>query len=293
MIDGSSLQSLKLNIINIDRIRVGTEWNYTDVYGPHHRLFLIKDGQAVVRHHEQNFHLTPGVLHLVPGFVRGSYRCDSSLDLIYIYFACELEGHFDIFSEIPLQFQVSAGELEVSLFDRLLELNPGMALKEIDPQKYRKKHHLHLAQNYCNEVSLPRFLESKGILVQLLSMFVTEQPQGKIEHHHKNYLRIEKTVRYIKENTDQNITVTQLADMACLNPDHFSRIFKQVLSVRPIEYINRKRTQRTKLLLLTTDKSVEQIGYEVGFKSTSYFLRVFKKYEDTTPAGYRKNAFLG
>ena len=293
MIDGLSFQLLKLNIINVDQIRVGTEWDYPDVYGPYHRLFLIKDGKATVHHHEQKYHLTPGDIHLVPGYVRSSYRCNSSLELAYIHFACELEGHFDIFSEIPFQFQLQASPLDVSLFDRLLKLNPEMGLKEIDPKKYHKKHHFHLANNYCNEVPLPRFLESKSIVIQLLSRFLIEQSQNKTERRKKNYLRIEKTISYIKEYDDQAITVKQLADMASLTPDHFSKIFKQVMAVRPIEYINRRRLQREKLLLLTTDKSVEQIAHEVGFASTSYFLRVFRKYTNTTPSNYRQNAFGG
>ena len=293
MIDGSSLQALKVNIINIDQIRVGTEWNYTDVYGPYHRLFLIKDGQAIVHHHEKDFPLTPGVLLLVPGYVRASYRCDSSLELMYILFACELEGHFDLFSETPYNSLIQASQLDTDLFDRLLKLNPDMALLEIDPEKYHKDIHFHRAQNYCNEVPLPCFLESKSIVLQLLSRFLTDQPESPTEHREKDKIRIEKTIRYIKENTEKNITVKQLATMVNLTPDHYSKIFKRVMAVRPIEYINRRRLQRVKLLLLTTDKSIERIAYEVGFASTSYFLRVFRKYINTTPLSYRRNASLG
>lgn len=293
MIDGLSLQSLELNLINCDRIRVGSEWDYTDVYGPYHRLYLVKDGQATIRHHGQAFHLTPGVLHLVPGYFRASYRCESSFDMIYIYFACELEGHFDLLSDLNLQFQGQATELEIRLFDRLLELNPDLALQEIDPKKYHKDIHYHRAQYYCNEVPLPRFLESKSITVQLLSRFLITQPEAKTVHHEKEHLHIETAIRYIKENANQNITVQELADLTCLHPDYFSKTFKHIMGVRPLEYINTRRLQRVKLLLLTTDKSVDQIGREVGFGSTSYFLRVFKKYEGTTPKSYRKNALLG
>ena len=293
MIDGRSLQSLELNIINCDRTQVGIEWDYSDIYGPYHRLYLVKDGQATIHHHGQDFHLTVGVLYLIPGFVRASYRCRSFLELVYILFACELEGHFDLLSEIPLQFQVPATELDVRLFDRLLELNPEMALQEIDPKKYHKDIHYHRAQYYCNEVPLPRFLESKSIVIQLLSRFLLAQSEAKTEDHEKDGVGIEKAIRYIKENAGDNITVQQLADITCLSPDYFSKIFKKNMGIGPLEYINTRRLQRVKLLLLTTDKSIDQIGREVGFGSTSYFLRVFKKYEGVTPRTYRKNGLLG
>jgi AraC family transcriptional regulator len=292
MIDGSSLQSFKLNIINIASIRIGTEWDYTDVYGPFHRLLLVKKGEGLVRHHGQDFRLEEGVLHLVPAYTRSSYKCDSFLDQSYIHFSCELEKHLDFFMEVPFQYQIAANELDIALFQRLLDLNPGMELQDIDPKKYNKKLHFDRAQNYCSEVSPARFIESKSITLQLVSRFITDKTQPKTETQ-KDCLRIKNAVYYIRENIEQELTVKQLADMTYLNPDYFSRIFKQTMGVRPIEYIHRRRLQRVKLLLLTTEASVEKIGFQVGFSSQSYFLRIFKKYVGTTPAKYRKNAFYG
>lgn len=292
MINGLILQSLKINIINTDCVRVGTEWNYTDVYGPFHRLYYIHEGQASVLHHHQKFHLKPDTLHFVPGFARASYQCDSFMKHSYILFACELEGHFDLFSEMPLQFHTTGNQLDKDLFKRFLELNPNMTLEQNDPEKYNRTLQLHRAQNYCNDISMARFLESKSIVLQLLSRFLIDQTSIQPEHTENKIMRIEKAIRYIIEHAEQNITIKKLADISCITPDHFSKIFKQVMSASPIEYINRRRLQRAKLLLLTTDISVEQIAYTIGFASKSYFQRVFKRYEKTTPASYRRNASI-
>ena len=291
MIDRSMLQSLRLNIINIDHVIVSAEWNYTDVYGPYHRLYLVSGGEGVVHHHGQNFHLVKGMLHLVPGYTRSSYRCDTSLEQSYIHFACELEGHFDFFSEMPFQYQVPAKALDHGLFERLLELNPDMGLKEVDPKKYDKKLHLYRAQNYINEVTSPRFLESKGIMLQLISRFLEDGSQTVTDH--KDYYRVEKAIRFIRENIDKPMTVKELADVASFTPDHFSRIFAKVMGAGPIEYIHRRRVQRVKLLLLTTEMSLEQIAEKVGFSSATYLLRIFRKYMHMTPKQYRKAAFYG
>ena len=293
MIDGTSLQSIYLNLINTDLTRVATEWNYTDVYGPYHRLYLIKNGEAIVRHHEQEFRLESGYLYLVPAYTRSNYKCDSFLEIFYIHFACELMGHFDFFLEMPFKYQAKARQLDISLFNRLLELNPDMALKEYEPTKYNKKLHLQRAQNYCNEVSSGRFIESKSIILQLLSRFFDTKQHDKMTVQQKDFPNIKNAVRYIKENIDQELNVKQLAEMSYLSPDYFSRIFKRTMGVRPIEYIHRRRLQRAKLLLLTTETPVEQIALKIGFSSVSYFLRIFKKYVGTTPAKYRKNAFFG
>jgi len=288
MIDGISLQSFNLNIINVDSIRLGTEWNHTDVYGPYHRLYLIKDGEGVVRHHEQVFHLVPGVLYLIPAYTRSSYRCESFLEQSYIYFACELMGHFDFFAEMSFDYQVQASELDHSLFNRLLELNPDMAMQEIDPKKYKKDLQFDRAQNYCNEVSPAVFIESKSITLQLISRFLMTQPECANKPEHEDYRKIRDAIAHIWEYIEEELTVVKLADIVCLSPDYFSKLFKKTMGVGPIEYIHQRRIQRVKLLLLTTDMSTEQIAQKTGFSSARYLLRIFQKFTGRTLTEYRK-----
>ena len=290
MIDGMSLQSFNLNIINVDSICLGTEWNFTDVYGPYHRLYLTKDGEGVVHHHGQDFHLVPGVLHLVPAYTRSSYRCESFLELSYAYFACELEGHFDFFTEMFFDYQVPASELDRSLFNRLLELNPGMGMKEIDPKKYKKDHQFDRAQNYCNEVSPAVFIESKSIILQMVSRFLIIQSECAIKPEHEDYRKIRGAIAYIWKHIEEELTVAKLADTVHLSPDYFSKLFKKTMGVGPIEYIHQRRIQRVKLLLLTTDMSTEQIAYKTGFSSARYLLRIFQKFTGRTLTEYRKAA---
>ena len=55
-----------------------------------------------------------------------------------------------------------------------------------------------------------------------------------------------------------------------------------------IEYRNLVRTDVAMQLLLTTDKSVEEISEEVGFSSAVYFRRVFKKNTGVNCREYRR-----
>ena len=106
----------------------------------------------------------------------------------------------------------------------------------------------------------------------------------------EDYRRVKDAISYLVENIDKELTVTQLADISCLSTDHFSRVFKQTMGVRPLEYIHKRRMQRVKLLLLTTDMSMEQIARSTGFSSVRYLLRLFRKYTGQTLTGYRKAA---
>jgi YesN/AraC family two-component response regulator len=57
----------------------------------------------------------------------------------------------------------------------------------------------------------------------------------------------------------------------------------------PSEFIIKKRLEKAKLLLLTTNYPLSEIIQQTGFKTTPYFCRMFKKYTSFTPEQFRKN----
>ena len=55
-----------------------------------------------------------------------------------------------------------------------------------------------------------------------------------------------------------------------------------------MEYIAKRRIQAAKELLTGTDMTIEDIAAETGFCTSSYFCKLFKKYEGITPTHFRK-----
>lgn len=94
-------------------------------------------------------------------------------------------------------------------------------------------------------------------------------------------------LNYIDENLSENITLDDLCDIARITPQHLCRIFKKAFNLRPIEYISKKRVQKAKELLITTNRSIADISEQVGYHDSCYFGVVFKKYESVTPGQYR------
>lgn len=76
--------------------------------------------------------------------------------------------------------------------------------------------------------------------------------------------------------------------MCGISKQHFCRVFKKKLGIRPLEYLARKRISKAKVLLINTDKSIYEIGKETGYNAANYFGIVFKKYEGISPGEYRK-----
>ena len=72
-----------------------------------------------------------------------------------------------------------------------------------------------------------------------------------------------------------------------INYDYANRIFKQYFGLSINRYRNKRRIDRAKFLLVTTDKTLEEIAQEVGFDDKYYFSRLFAKYEGISPLQYR------
>ena len=95
-------------------------------------------------------------------------------------------------------------------------------------------------------------------------------------------------VKYIDENYMTDITLESLSDRAKISPQHFCRLFKKHMGMRPLEYIARRRVSQAKLLLWETDEPVSKIGERTGYPDPTYFGVVFRKYEGISPVEYRR-----
>lgn len=94
---------------------------------------------------------------------------------------------------------------------------------------------------------------------------------------------------YIQNHyTDYTLSLDSAAQQIGIHPNYLSRLFKEVLGINFVEYLNKQRIERAKTLLETTRMTVKDIGFEVGFNSVQNYLRVFKKYEQLTPTQYRE-----
>ena len=139
-----------------------------------------------------------------------------------------------------------------------------------------------IAEN--NKMPFYSVLETTGILVQLMSKFLE---QAKTKSKNKDS-RITNALKYIHENTDKDISVSALANMACVTEDHFIRLFKREMNCTPIKYINSKKIEKAQLLLITTNLSIRNIAMELSIDNISYFNRIFKYYANKTPGEYRE-----
>lgn len=98
---------------------------------------------------------------------------------------------------------------------------------------------------------------------------------------------VTKALDFIDANYMKKIDMNMLSESAEISTQHLCRLFRTTLNCRPMEYIAKRRIQAAKELLSKTNKTTEQIAEETGFCDSSYFCKLFKRYEGITPSQFR------
>lgn len=98
---------------------------------------------------------------------------------------------------------------------------------------------------------------------------------------------IEKALRYIRKHYREPIEVLDVARKVNLSLHHFSRLFKLNVGYSPHEYIVLLKLNEAKNLLKSTELSVEQVAFTVGYEYATSFTAVFTRKVGITPKKFR------
>lgn len=87
---------------------------------------------------------------------------------------------------------------------------------------------------------------------------------------------------------DHPLPLTTLAEIAGLSPFHFARTFQQATGIPPGQFLAALRLEQAKRLLLTTDLSVTEICFAVGYDSVGTFTTRFTQLVGLPPSRVRR-----
>ncbi|WP_338540499.1 AraC family transcriptional regulator [Paenibacillus tundrae] len=101
---------------------------------------------------------------------------------------------------------------------------------------------------------------------------------------------VERTMQYIDDNYSNDISLEACADLEQMTPYALSKAFKQISGMNFIDYLTQVRMETAKKLLRETSMKINDVASAVGYQH-SYFNRIFKKQEGSTPSQYRDQWF--
>ncbi len=130
---------------------------------------------------------------------------------------------------------------------------------------------------------------ASGMVIKILGYIISFQKQK--DFSGKAIAKIIEAIRFeMRQNTSEEIDLKALAVKYNVSYSFFRKMFKKYTGVSPGQYHLQLRITRAKELLVSTDKSIKEISYELGFQSIFYFSNIFKKKEGVTPSKFRNKS---
>lgn len=209
---------------------------------------------------------------------------------------------------------IEYGDVEKT-FDYIKEVDDLIQGDLLDLLKRNPGNRLRSYKNFLlSHNTLYGYAAGKGGLSAVQSHYMTEkyailiehsETISRLEHLHQDMLKyysnpkhrfnyrkerslVSKVESFIEQNFSEEISIEEIAEYLYVHPSHLMRTFKQEKKMTISHYRNKKRLAEAKHLLKYSHLPITEIAYMVGFKSSQYFSRIFKRAFGETPNEYRK-----
>ena len=131
---------------------------------------------------------------------------------------------------------------------------------------------------------------AQALAVRLIRDYADDQSTAAAPRGGLPALKLRRVVASMAERLDQDFDLARSARVAGLSEFHFSRAFKQSTGYAPSRYFIRMRIETARRLLRESNRSVIEIGMEVGYSSPGHFSQLFRREVGLTPSQYRDHA---
>ncbi|MBO5926118.1 MAG: helix-turn-helix transcriptional regulator [Clostridia bacterium] len=122
-----------------------------------------------------------------------------------------------------------------------------------------------------------------ALICEILSEFKVQAFPSKISEYCND------AIKNINNGAYVSMQATEIHSLYPVSHTYFIKEFKKITGKTLISYLQRKKLEYAKTLLLTTDYSVLHVSALLNYDSLSYFIRIFKNEYGLTPYQYRKN----
>ncbi|KIL38177.1 hypothetical protein SD70_28010 [Gordoniibacillus kamchatkensis] len=107
----------------------------------------------------------------------------------------------------------------------------------------------------------------------------------------KSEIIVAECLRWIQENSKEDLTLERAAEHFFFNPSYFSTLIRSRTGRTFSDHVTEARMRRAKELLAENRLKIYEIAAECGYQDTKYFCRVFKKQNGMSPEAYKHTSF--
>lgn len=230
-------------------------WGMINESALFYRVYYIYGGMAWVYRNNTICTLQKGCLYLFPVMDQYTMWHDPFKPLDVLWFHVEMPvGAFTEYPCLPVK--------EYSLLWHILESMKGIVNKT----------------EYAEELQL--------MFSVFLSVLSREIPFRKTVGH-----RMENVLGYMEKHIEERLQIQQLASVVGMERSYFSRKFKEIFKMSPMQYLMAMKMSFAAKELLK-GASVYQAAVRVGYMDEKAFSRAFKNYMEISPGQYKKSHIL-
>ena len=127
-----------------------------------------------------------------------------------------------------------------------------------------------------------------GAVLHLLGHTHSLTKQKLFENEDLLEVTINKAIVLLRTRIDEHIAMQKIADELQVSYAWFRKMFKLYTGIAPQQYFIQLKVERAKTLLADPSKSVKEIAYDLKFKSSFYFSKLFKEKVGLSPDQYKR-----
>lgn len=198
----------------------------------------------------------------------------------------DIEGYIAFYSQEIYNVYFGKKQIDEYSFYRDLNNSPEMKLNELQTQEISNYFNLLLKENNQNEFrKTDKLLNLLDVIhIELARIYESQQ-----DHNlHPYNFKIKVLEQLILSNYKTEKSPSFYADKMNMSLKHLNRICKNVLDSTLTDFIYGKIILESKRLLSTNKMTISEVADDLGFENYSYFTKVFKKYTNMTPQGFKK-----
>lgn len=198
----------------------------------------------------------------------------------------DIDGFIAFYTQEIYNVYFGSKQIDDYSFYRDLKNSPQMILNEFQTQDISNYFNLLLEENSKNEFKkLDKLLNLLDIIhIELARIYESLQ-----DHNlHPYNLKIKELEQLVNQYFKTEKLPSFYADKMNMSLKHLNRICKNVLDITLTEFIYSKIILESKRLLSANFMTIGEVANELGFDNYSYFTKVFKKYTNLTPQGFKK-----
>ncbi len=243
---------------------------------PEHEILYIQHGCMNLRLNNTTYELHTGDVVFYPG---GTIHTGEPDDCLYSCILLNLpslikksDGCIDFVNKLQ------SGEIEIiPLLGRRSEEFRALCEKMLEIDQYRRGGYM-----FDIKSLIFRFF---GIIMNE-ELFIQTTPDTLSAQ--ANIGKIKRLMRYIEDNFEKPIQLSEMASFVDMNPSYLCRSFRAVTGNTPVAFLIEHRLAKARYSLMTSNISITDIALSCGFNDASYFTRAFRQRYGVSPIQFRE-----